>query len=98
MYDGQQGVARREAPAPGEEGACGMTLLVLFLLVVVGFLWMFNRTIKAGYGKVLFYVVWVAFGIFPVFWLHDLLPGLSQAFAWVWVLGTFGLLLWRGVK
>jgi len=72
-----------------------MTALVIVLLVVVGFFWMFNHSVKAGYGKFLFWLLWFIFGLCAVLSLPPE-PGLVarmmiRVMIYVWMAGVFGL-------
>lgn len=40
-----------------------MSLLLVVLLIVVGFFWLLNRSAKAGYGRFLFWLMWLIGGL-----------------------------------
>ncbi len=65
--------------------------LVLILLCVICFGVMFRRSVVAGHGKLLFWLLWMCFGIFPVVWLGPELRIVAQGWAWLWVAGVIGL-------
>ncbi len=68
-----------------------MTGLVIVLLVVVGFFWMFNRSIKAGYGKFLFWLLWMIAGICSLLALPQSARPVAQVLVWLWMAGVLGL-------
>jgi len=75
-----------------------MGVLVLFLVAVVVFLWMFNRSVKAGYGKFLFWLLWMIVSPMVLISLPTWFRPVMPVIAVLWFVVTFGLPLWWGIR
>src|SRR5712691_11060269 len=78
--------------ASAEEVTMGALVIVILGLVV--FLWLFQRSVTAGHGKLLLYLVWIVGGICVVIALPPEMRPAAQVFAWVWMAGLLGLPAW----
>lgn len=74
-------------------------LLILVLVVVVAFSFMFSRSVSAGHGKLLFWLVWFICGLCGLLALPNEYRPVAQVMSWVWAAGWLGLpLYWFGQK
>jgi hypothetical protein len=68
-----------------------MMVISLFVLVlVVAFLWMFSRSVKAGHGALLLWLLWAIAGICLLLVIPNEYRREAQASAWLWTAGVIG--------
>ncbi len=78
--------------ASAEEVTMGALVIVVVGLAV--FLWLFSRSVTAGHGKLLLYLVWIVGGICALLALPPEMRPAAQVLAWLWFAGLFGLPAW----
>ena len=75
-----------------------MGLLLFVLVVAVAFTWLVARSIRAGHGKVLFYLAWVCLGSAAVSMTQLPAPAIERFLVQVWAYSLVGLPLWWAIS
>lgn len=71
----------------------------LFLLVLaVAFTWLVARSIRAGHGKVIFWLAWFLIGLSVLLTMQPPLSYLGRTFSTLWMISVLGLPVWWSVK
>lgn len=71
-----------------------MNPLLLLLLVAVVFTWLVVRSVRAGYGKGLFWLAWFLIGLAVVLSMDPPLPQLERGLVNLWAMTVIVLPVW----
>ncbi len=75
-----------------------MGLLLFVLVVAVAFTWLVARSIRAGHGKVLFYLAWFCVGLAAVLSSDLPAPPLERFLVQCWAYSLLVLPLWWAIS
>jgi hypothetical protein len=75
-----------------------MGLLLFMLVIAVAFTWLVARSIRAGYGRGLFYLAWFCVGISVVLSIQTPAPAIERFLVQVWAYSLIGLPAWWAIS
>jgi hypothetical protein len=75
-----------------------MGLLLFMLVIAIAFTWLVVRSIRAGYGKGLFYLAWFLVGCSVVLSIQTPAPAGVRFFVQVWAYSLVVLPVWWTIQ
>lgn len=74
-----------------------MGLLLFMLVIAIAFTWLVVRSIRAGYGRGLFWLAWFLVGLSVCLSLRLPLPRAEKLFLQLWAYSVIGIPVWWAI-
>lgn len=75
-----------------------MAILIFLMVVAVAFTWLVVRSIRAGYGRGIFWLAWFLLGLSLSLAWFDAASLTDRALAQLWGYSLIGLPVWWAIK